>query len=310
MYFKIIVIPIVLASILALDSFFVLGYKDDSEITDSINISSEKNLAYILPVNEPNYLPILNLNIKRPIIDAKAALVYDYKSSKVLYEKNISEQLPIASLTKILSAMIVLDNFNLDEVVSIGKSSIRVDGEKQDLYVDEQITVENLLMMMLIESSNDAAYALANYSEHHEFNFIERMNNTARSLGMMDSLFLDPAGLNDLAYSSADDLLKLIIKALEYDFIWDSTLQNEVVVESINEGVKHNLLNTNKLLGVIDGINGGKTGYTDAALGCMILIFNVTDYPSDIVSIVIGSQDRFRDTTSLIDWIKLAYIWK
>jgi serine-type D-Ala-D-Ala carboxypeptidase (penicillin-binding protein 5/6) len=312
MQFKIYVIPIVLASILVVDSFFVLSFKDEN-VSDALlskKASDTIAQAYILPISEPNYLPILNSNVEQPFIDAKSAIVYDFQSSKILYQKNINEQLPIASLTKILSAMVVLDNFDLDEVVTVRDTSIRVDGEKQDLYIDEKITVENLLKLMIIQSSNDAAYALADHAEMLGLDFIERMNYKARSLRMVNSLFLDPAGLNDLAYSTASDLVKLIRVSFYYDHIWGISLENDIIVESTNGGVQHNLINTNKLLAEMPNIGGGKTGYTDAALGCMILLFNIPEYQGDIVSIVVGSNDRFGDTVSLFNWIKSSYIWK
>ena len=86
--------------------------------------------VYLLPISEPNYIPILNANVPRPIISGKSALVYDTSSNRFLYEKNIDSKLPIASLTKVLSAVIILENLNLDGIVTISEQSIKVDGEK------------------------------------------------------------------------------------------------------------------------------------------------------------------------------------
>src|SRR3989344_2127075 len=122
-------------------------------------IEDANSQAYVLPIAGPNYIPILDSNLLRPQISAKSAIVYDTRSSRFLYDKNTDTKLPIASLTKVLSAVIVLENLNLEDIVTISEGSIKVDQEKQDLYLGEKLTARNLLKLMLIESSNDAAYA-------------------------------------------------------------------------------------------------------------------------------------------------------
>ena len=95
--------------------------------------------AFILPISEASYIPILDTNVYLPVIDAKAAMVYDINSSRYLYAQNIKEKLPIASLTKILTAIAVIENLNLKDVVSVSNTAIKVDGEKQDLYLGERL---------------------------------------------------------------------------------------------------------------------------------------------------------------------------
>src|SRR3990167_1951574 len=159
--------------------------------------------AYILPIAGPNYIPIPDSDFPRPQVSARSAVVYDTKSARFLYDENSNTKLPIASLTKVLSSVIVLENLNLDDIVTISERSIKVDKEKQDLYLGEKLSVRNLLKLMLIESSNDAAYALANYAEEKRLDFTGEMNLKAKALNMRDSFFNDPAGLDDSAYSTA-----------------------------------------------------------------------------------------------------------
>ena len=159
---------------------------------------------------EPSYFPIYDSKIEKPVIDAKSGLVYDTRSGRFLFAKNPRLKLPVASLTKILSAVVVLENLDTKDIIVVPKEALRVDDEKQSLYLNEEITVENLLKLMLIESSNDAAYALAYYANTKGINFVEKMNEKAQLLSMNDSNFLDPAGLNDDAYSTAEDLVKLV----------------------------------------------------------------------------------------------------
>src|SRR3989344_6214384 len=266
--------------------------------------------VYLLPISEPNYIPILNANVPRPIISGKSALVYDTRSGRFLYEKNIDSKLPIASLTKVLSAVVILEQLNLDDIVTISEDSIRVDGEKQDLYLGEKMSVRNLLKLMLIESSNDAAYALANHAEKQGINFIGVMNTKGRAIGMGDTIFNDPAGLNDNAHSTVMDLAKLVEYSLSYKEIWDISSEKTAIVESSDERIKHAITSTNRLLGMIKDIIGGKTGFTDGALQCMILVTSVPGYPGKLISIVLGSQDRFGDTQKLIEWTRTAYRWR
>lgn len=275
-----------------------------------IGYVDEKAKAYVLPISEPNYIPILDSHIPRPVISGKSALVYDTSSKRFLYDKDTDIKLPIASLTKILSAVVVLENLNTDDIVTISGNSIKVDGEKQDLYSGEKISVRNLLKLMLIESSNDAAYALAEYSKTKNIDFIEKMNQKASMLEMKNSFFSDPAGLDDRAYSTGEDLIKLVEYSLNYQEIWDISAEKTAIIESSDERIKHSITSTNRLLGLLKDIIGGKTGYTDGALQCMILVASVPDYPGKIVSIVLGSHERFNDTQKLVEWTRTAYRWK
>lgn len=266
--------------------------------------------AYVLPISGPNYIPVLDSNIPAPKINSRSAAVFDIRSSRFLYDKDSKIRLPIASLTKIMSAVVVLENLSFDDIVTISDKSIRVDGERQDLFLGEKMSVKNLLKLMLIESSNDAAYALADYARSRGIDFIPAMNEKAKLLDMRDSAFLDPAGLNDNAYSTVQDLIKLVEYSLNYPEIWDISSEKTAIVESSDEKIKHTAQSTNRLIGLIQDLIGGKTGYTDGAGQCLILVTSVPNYPSKIISIVLGSQDRFGDTQKLIDWTRSAYKWK
>lgn len=264
--------------------------------------------AFILPVSEASYLPILDTNITPPSLDAKTAMVYDVNSTKILYAKNIEEKLPIASLTKLLTGVVVLEKLNLKDIVSIPQEALKVDGQKQDLYLGERLIVEDLLKMMLIKSSNDAAYALIHHAKVNNIDLIEEMNKKAQSIGMHDSHFKDAAGLNDEAYSNADDMIKLVNYSLGQQKLWDFMSQSSTTIISL-DGIEHNIQSTNQLLDQIPGILGGKTGYTENALGCMVLVVQIPNKNDKIISIILGSRERFTDTKKLVEWTKQAYTW-
>ncbi len=301
-------LAIMLAGLVVVNVFFVFkSPKTNNPINSEAIFNSTQ--AYVLPVSEPSYFPIFDSSKEKPVIDAKAGLVYDTRSGRFLFAKNPRIKLPIASLTKILSSIVVLENLDTKETVLIPKEVLKVDEEKQSLYLGEEITVQNLLKLMLIESSNDAAYALAWYANSKGINFVDKMNEKARLLNMSDSNFLDPAGLNDDAYSTSEDLVKLIRYSLKYDLIWEILTEKSIVVKSTDGKIEHNIENTDQLLGVIPDIFGGKTGNTDKALGCMILVVDIPDKNDKIISVVLGSKLRFDDTKKLIDWVKSAYRW-
>ena len=312
MRLKVYTATITIIVLFAVNIFLAVKNSQDIPLSDltPLSISNSQRQAYILSVSEPNYIPILNANINRPIISGKSALIYDTDSNRFLYEEGTDSKLPIASLTKILSAVVVLERLDSNDIVTITEKSIKVDGEKQDLYLGEKLTVRNLLKLMLIESSNDASYALAEYAKSLGINFIGEMNVKARNLDMHDSVFTDPAGLDDNAYSTARDLVKLVQYSLNYKEIWDISAEKTAIVESSDERIKHSITSTNRLLGLIKDIIGGKTGYTDGAGQCMILVASVPDYPGKIISIVLGSNDRFGDTQKLVEWTRTAYRWK
>ena len=312
MRLKVYTATITIIVLFAVNIFLAIQNSQNIPLSDlmPLGVSSSQRQSYILSVSELNYIPILNANISRPIISGKSALIYDTDSNRFLYEEGTDSRLPIASLTKILSAVVVLEKLTSNDIVTITEKSIRVDGEKQDLYLGEKLTVRNLLKLMLIESSNDAAYALAEHAKNLGIDFVGEMNLKSRNLDMRDSVFTDPAGLDDSAYSTAKDLVKLVQYSLNYKEIWDISAEKTAIIESSDERIKHSIISTNRLLGLVKDIIGGKTGYTDGAGQCMILVASIPDYPGKIVSIILGSNDRFGDTQKLVEWTRSAYRWK
>jgi len=280
---------------------------DNRSVVPSLENSNAQ--AFILPVSEVSYLPILDTDVSKPVLKSKSAIVYDVNSGRYLYSKNISEKLPIASLTKILTAIAVVEKLNFKDIVTVPADAIKVDSERQDLYLGERLTVEDLMKMMLIKSSNDAAYALSFYAKSIGVDLIKEMNKRATALGMLNSHFKDVAGLNDEAYSNAEDMIKLVRELLDYPTLLIIMSQKDVDVKSL-DGIAHHIETTNQLLADIPGILAGKTGYTEDAMGCMVLVVQVSEDNDRIISIVLGSSERFMDTKKLVDWTRQAYRWK
>jgi len=270
--------------------------------------------AYVFPRVQANYLPLLDPSSGNVELSAKSAIVYDVKTGRELFQKDPEAKLPIASLTKIMTAIVVWETLSPNDVVTVPASAVKADGERQDLYAGENISVNSLLQLMLIESSNDAAHALTHYAKEKGIDLVGEMNLKAAELDMYSTKFMDPAGLDDSGYSTVSDLVKAVKYGLRYSVIWNFSRSQTAIVASTDGRISHQARSTNQLLGIVTDIFGGKTGYTDSALGCMILIVDVPPpaggQEDKIISIVLGSRSRFDDISKLVQWTRMAYRWE
>lgn len=231
-------------------------------------------------------------------LSAKAAIVMDGDTGQVIFQKNADEKLPMASLTKLMTAVVVSENLNLEEKIKISQNAVAQDGTAGGLKAGEEFTAEDLMKVMLIVSSNDAAQAFQDYFAGINLDLIGMMNKKAEELGIKDTRFANAAGLDDEGhYSTARDLAKLASYVLKKNgSVLSIIAQKESTVRPLNKNISHYLLSTNQLLQKNNPeILGGKTGFTKNAQGCMISILK-----SGKVIVVLGSQDRFGETEKLI----------
>ncbi len=245
-------------------------------------------------------------------IKAKSAIVLDAKTGTVLYSENSGENLPIASLTKIMTALVVLDSADLNKDVLISRNAFNTKGSKNGLAVGEKITVENLLKVMLVNSNNISAVALAEHTSRSVDNFVLLMNEKADSIGLKNTEFLNPSGLDgkeDNNISTAYEMAQLVDYALEKPLIWEILRIQKTTVASIDGKIEHRLKNTNLLLGKLKNITGGKTGLTDNAGQCLALIVGDPENNHRIISVVLNADDRFSETEKLAKWVFGSYQW-
>ncbi len=235
-------------------------------------------------------------------LQAQAVLAMKIDGSRVYYNKNVETQRSIASLTKLMTAIIVLENYDLNEVVEISSAAVKREGIMGNLRPAELITVRSLLNIMIIDSSNDAAFALAEKRK----DFIFLMNKKAEELGLKNTHFSNPDGIDEPKnYSSALDIAKIFSYLINTHPEASEILKTKnMVVYSVDGKIEHRLENTNQLLGKVDEVAAGKTGYTEEAGGSLILLTK-----SDIITVVLGSLDRFGESEKLINWLRAAYIW-
>ena len=242
------------------------------------------NIPYLLPLSEANYLPIRDWGVGDPLLNARSAILYDLGADKTLFSQDQEVKLPIASLTKLIAAVIVIENMNLGDVVTVKKSAIeksKNEGGGNDLSEGEKIKASGLLKLILIKSSNDSAYALEEHLlENYGIKITEKMNKKAEELGMASTFFTEPAGLDDEnSFSTTQDLVKLVIYSFRYDLLYEILKTQRTEVVSIDGRWRHQLLNTNQLLGLLFNIVGGKTGFTERAGGSIILVTEDSDVP-------------------------------
>ncbi|MEK7500672.1 MAG: serine hydrolase [Patescibacteria group bacterium] len=276
-------------------------------------------------VAEPEPQPQRNTAVADLDIQARSALAWDLKYDLALFSKNADEPRPIASLTKLVTAAVVLDYAQPEEIVTISPAAVAQEGVAGNLYPDEELKIYDLLAASLLESSNDAAYALAEYVGQkipyppqdpplsNQLVFVKTMNEKFTALGLTQSHFTEAAGLDDRAsYSSARDLaqfVKYIITNPQYGSLWQILQLKSFKTQSVDGRIRHEFKTTNPFLEEFNNVIGGKTGYTGLALGNMILIVSSLNGTSEIVYVVLGSDDRFGDTRQLVEWTESAWVW-
>ena len=270
---------------------------------ETLNLVPHPHQITALEVGLPSLPSLPQARFNLPLnLNAKAALLLDFNSGMVLYAKNSKDELPPASLTKIMTAIIVLENFSDDDLITVDR--VEEYGQVIGLIEGEQITVKNLLYGLLVYSGNDAAYVLADFYPGGRDGFVAAMNEKAQSLGMENTHFVNPNGQYDPnLYSTAEDLARLTMYAWRQSEFQEIVGRKEKLVCDVSGQVCHSLTSTNELLGVFPGALGVKTGWTEESEGCFVGFFDDggEDGPR-LLSVVLGSQDRFQDTQELVGW--------
>lgn len=245
--------------------------------------------------------------INEPQINARAAIIYDRSTKQIIWGKNEMEKRAMASTTKIMTAIVVLENANLDDVVTISKKAAGTGGSRLKIRAEDKITVRDLLYGLMLRSGNDAAVALAEHVGESVEGFAGLMNKKAEQIGLKNTHFVTPHGLDDENhYTTAYELAILTDYALE-----NSTFKKIVNTKStqirINENPM-NIYNTNELLGVLPGVDGIKTGFTNNAGRC--LVTSCTRDENQIITVVLGcdtKKQRTSDSTKLIEYAYKNY---
>jgi len=265
--------------------------------------------------------PTLHKDVQEPTIQARAAFSLFYSKDgkqEVLFQQSAQNPYPIASITKLMTVLVALENYPLRSEISITPNVLHEEGDIANFQDGEVFFMRDLIYSMLIESSNDAALTLAEIMG--EELFVKAMNQWAIELQLEDTFFANPSGL-DLQgfkekpsnYSSAQDLARLSIFLLDnHPEIFDVLSQQAFALRDTDNTLHHIMTSTNILLSDPDFEGktiGGKTGWTPLAQGTLLHVLSSPREKGYIITVVLGSEDRFGETKSLIDWVHNSYTW-
>lgn len=298
----------------------VLGSVAPESVTLPL-LSENREMAVSYQPEFKEYSPRLT------IVSAHASIIMDVESGKVLYERNAHERRQIASLTKLFTATLVMERVaDLETLVTIDEEAVYSEGTRIGcprsgfcngvrLKVGEQISVRNLLKAALMNSANDAAIALGKHVGKTQDGFAAIMNRRAGELGLVNSHFCTPSGLEPdgrehECYSSASDIAKIAVHALQFPEIWEIMRYEKQFITSADGEYTHEIFNTDQLLGQFPNLLGTKTGFTPLAGYSLLAVASDYSAKHKVVAVVLDDQSRWQSIQSMFDWSFQAFDWK
>ncbi len=235
-----------------------------------------------------------------PDIQAKGAVLIERSSGRILYAKNANERLPMASTTKVMTALLAIENSSLEDVVTAGKNAFGVPGTSIYLRRGEQLSMRDMLYGLLMRSGNDAAVAIAEHIDGDTDVFAKRMNARALQLDA-DANFVNPHGLDAKGHSaSALGMARIASKALEYGVFREIVSTKKATIPWPGNPYARVLENKNKLLNTLEGATGVKTGFTNGAGRC--LVFSCERGGMELVGVVLNCGSWFDSASELTEW--------
>ncbi len=299
--------------VFGLSLFFLPGQNGYLNAQTKAHPSLVKPVTINLP--RPGTYPVNFTGAPAPVLTAKSVLVIDRDSAVVSYQKNDNARLLPASTVKIMTALVALDHYRPEEILTVG--DIKVDGQKIGLISGEKISMQALLNGLLVASGNDAAIVLAQNYTGGQQEFVKAMNLKARELNLKNTYYANPTGLDSddkdnllphHSFTSTLDLARLTMQALRNPLFSQIVATPQITVSDESGKAIYQLDNVNQLLGQVEGLKGVKTGWTKEAGECLVSYTERNG--KGIVSVVLGSNDRFGETARIVDWIFNNFRWE
>lgn len=299
------------------------SFPDPSPVKENTDPVAFENRAFA-----STYQPVMKPSASKfAVPTAHSAVIIDTDSQETLFADNADEHRQIASLTKLMTALITVESIkDLDEAVTIDEEAVYAEGTRvgcprsgycvgERLKVGERITVRDLLKAALMNSANDAAIALGKHIGTTQSGFATIMNRRARELGMTETRFCTPSGLEPdghehECYSSARDVAKMTIQALKYDILWQIMRLEEAKISSVDGKYEHDLFNTDELLGQMPNLIGTKTGFTPLAGRTLLAVAHHPESNHRVVAVVLDDQYRWQSIRSMFDWSFQSFDWQ
>ncbi|MBU0766328.1 serine hydrolase [Patescibacteria group bacterium] len=243
-------------------------------------------------------------------LSASGVIILDMLGGQQIYGKQVEVQRPMASLTKLMTALIIVENHDLDEIVKVTKEAQQVGGNNVYLPVGEQFTVGDLLSALLISSANDAAYVLAVHHSETTEAFVGEMNQRAKSLGLKNTQYANPSGLDSVnQWSTPQDIAWLAKFVFSISEIKDRSEKRGMTIYS-SGGQKITLVHTHALMHAETSVYAGKTGTTDGAKQCLLSLVRIDE--KEYLVILMYSSDRYKDMRKVLDVLEgepdLSYV--
>lgn len=301
-------IKLFLIFILILD---LLGLRYNYLVSDynSLNQVQEKSIEEVSLDNIFSHSQLQNPgNLDSKNLSASGIVLLDLDSNTYLYYKNLDKEFAVASITKLATSLAILENYNLNDTVTVTYRAASIYGSRVHLNVGEQITVGQLIIGMLVASGNDAALALADH--FGEDNLLLLMNELTQDLNLKNTHFADASGLSLENRSTPQDLAILAKAALSHPFISEAVKYREFTMRSVDGSAEHLIHTTNRLLKNYSDITGVKTGYTDEAGFCFISSAEKNNHK--FLLVLLGAQSdnaRFAESRIILDYAEQNTIW-
>ncbi len=289
----------------------VVGYSQNhlQLVGDQLQLEAnnfQPPVSQVLAVEATPKPLFIEKGLPAPEFESVAVLAEDLETGKVLYSKNANLRLSPASTTKIMTAVVGMDYYKLAQPLIVPKNAL-VGGSTMSLNLGEELTFRSLLYGMMLNSGNDAAFTIAANYPGGVSGFIEAMNQKALSLGLTDTQFQNPAGFDgDGHFSSAADLAKISRVAMSNPQFAKIVGTKETTVTALDQSKSHLLHNLNQLLNE-PGVIGIKTGTTELAGENLVGL--IEQDGRKILTVVLGSKDRFTETKQLLQWVADNYDW-
>lgn len=259
----------------------------------------------LFALNIPSIFPMRSSAILEPELSAPSALVVDAQIGRSFYLKNTDDTLPLASLTKLLSSLVVLENIPLEKEITMTQEVIDTEGTAGNFRAGERAQARHLLFSALIPSSNDALTGLA--SSIGVTNFLSLLQSKKIEFGLKNTVIADPVGLSPKTRGNAWDVVKIAKAAFSNNLLRKILSIPEYEFTSLS-GVTHKNISTNKLI-FDPRVLVAKTGTLEGVENYVALI-RPANADRDLVLVILGSSNREKDARALLDWLDAAYAWK
>ena len=300
--------------------------ENNSEKDESIEDPKTSSFGELLDIELDT--PTKDEGVGEMYVRARSAIAIDADTGTILHYQDGKRKMAIASLTKVMTSIIIVEEIDdlKNEIVTISEEAVLTDGTKvgcprsgycisNRLQVGEKVSAFNLLDSMLINSANDAAVALAIHIGGSQEEFAKMMNEKAREIGLKDTNFCNPSGLDDennpgACYSTAYDFARITAYSLQHEEIWYAMKIKEKDFTNTDGTISHHLVNTDILLDQLPNCVGGKTGFTyEAGRSLMMTAHRPGQKTDKVVAVLLDDNYRWDDMKKLFNWVFSVYSW-